>query len=89
MENVIHKYALKLDFGMQILKMPMGAEILTAQIQGEQLVLWAKVNSDVPAADRKFEIVGTGQSVQPNVFHISTIQSMSGTIVFHLFEILK
>ncbi len=84
----IFKYPLEVT-DTQFVELPLGAEILTAQIQGDQLCLWAMVNT-LPEAvkkNRRIEIIGTGNPVPTgNLKYISTFQMMGGGLIFHVFE---
>ena len=70
--------------------MPKGAEILTAQIQDDNLCLWALVNPKVRTEIRVIEIFGTGNPISSyariNRKYISTFQIQEGNLVFHVFE---
>jgi hypothetical protein len=84
----IYKYPLALT-DTQFVELPLGAEILTAQMQGDQLCLWAMVNT-LPEAikkNRRIEIIGTGNPVPTgDLKYISTFQMMGGGLIFHAFE---
>ena len=84
----IFKYPLEI-IDTQFIELPLGAEILTAQIQGDQLCLWAMVNA-LPEAikkNRRIEIIGTGYPVPTGELkYISTFQVMDGSLIFHVFE---
>lgn len=70
----------------QPLAMPEGSEILTVQLQGDALVLWAKVNDARPTVERIFHVYGTGHPVHgvAELEYIATVQV--GAIVLHIFE---
>lgn len=84
----IFKYPLEIT-DTQFVELPLGAEILTAQIQGSQLCLWAIVNT-LPEAvkkNRRIEIIGTGNPMPTgDLKYISTFQMYDGGLVFHAFE---
>ena len=84
----IFKYPLEIT-DTQFVELPLGAEILTAQIQGDQLCLWAIVNT-LPGAvkkNRRIEIIGTGNPMPTGELkYISTFQMMGGGLIFHVFE---
>lgn len=88
MKRIIYKYPITLADLVDV-SMPEGAYVLTAQIQGEQLCLWAIVNPDpeVPKFIRQFEIIGTGNPfTEAPRRHIATVQQ--GRWVWHVFECL-
>jgi len=71
------------------LNLPLGAKILTAQVQNGELQLWALVNSKNKTETRLFLLVGTGQSIRESegeLCYIGTFQLEGGAIVYHLFE---
>lgn len=88
MEQTIWKFELKNE-GVQELKMPEGAEILTVQTQYEKPCLWALVNPDAEKVSRGFFIYGTGHPVPKEPYpqkYIGTYQLSGGALVFHVFE---
>ena len=75
--------------GTQIIELPEGAEILTAQLQREmgRLCLWVKVDTEKPKVIRSIRIYGTGHPIeQEKLKYISTYQVADGMLVFHVFE---
>jgi hypothetical protein len=83
MNTVIYKYRFVSTDQFSI-AMPMGAKILTVQMQQGTPCLWAEVNLNAPYENRYFRIFGTGQ---PNPFgkYIGTYQV--DEFVWHLYEI--
>lgn len=67
------------------LHMPVGAEILCVQVQGDVPTIWAKVDPSAPEESRTIYVVGTGHLV-PDLAgdYIGTIQ-LKG-LVWHFFE---
>ena len=59
------KYHLKVTDGQNIL-MPIGAEILTVQMEDETPCLWALVNPKAETENRFIEIFGTGNPILYN-----------------------
>ena len=84
----IYKYPLEIT-DTQFVELSLGAEILTVQMQGNQLCLWAMVNT-LPEAIKKnrcIEIIGTGNPVPTgDLKYISTFQMVGGGLIFHVFE---
>lgn len=84
----IYKYPLEIT-DTQFVELPLGAEILTVQMQGNQLCLWAMVNT-LPEAikkNRRIEIIGTGNPIPiGDLKYISTFQMMDGRLIYHVFE---
>lgn len=82
--NVIWKYALELR-DEQVLMLPEGGSILTVQMQGEVICLWAVVNPKAREIPVKFMIVGTGNH-GPNfegLAYVGTVQERQ--FVWHVF----
>ena len=78
-------------------EMPVGAEILTVDKQGDsmepvygdpKLFVWAIVEEDETKTEvRRFRISGTGHPLGDfNLKHINTIQIFGGTQIYHIFE---
>ena len=85
----IYKYPLELT-GYQVLKLPMGAQILTVQTQNGKPFLWALVNTKKEETDFEIEILGTGDQITGTNErkYISTFQLNGGEFVFHVFQYL-
>ena len=82
----IWKWDLRID-DLQIIDMPLGAEILTVQTQGGQPRLWAACDETAPLRPRRIAMYGTGEPIndRPGIY-IATFQVDSGALVFHAFE---
>jgi hypothetical protein len=88
MELKIWKYPLEMT-DTQRVQMPKGAQILTAQMQGQTLCLWALVDcgSVLSKDDREIEIIGTGNPISDaSRRYIATVQMCGGGLVWHIFE---
>lgn len=82
----IFKYDLQIT-DEQVVEMPVGAKILTAQFQYEKLVLWAIVDDNPEKKNRKIRIVGTGHPFSDyELLYITTVQQYEGKLVWHIFE---
>ena len=82
----IYKYELSIESN-QTLTMPRGSKILSIQLQQERLYLWAIVNNQNDAKERRFTIVGTGHEFNlSGLRYISTVQQRGGALVWHIFE---
>jgi hypothetical protein len=93
--RAINKYRLEPGNGVTTLKMPVGAEILTVQVQRELPVLWALVERTNDTVERTFVTVPTGPRLPSEVAsmlqgrsYIGTYQMASGDYVGHVFELL-
>lgn len=87
MSVAIHKYIL--DRGYRI-SIPIGAELLSVQIQNNKLVAWALVDTDVEIMEYKtFRVVTTGLEISSNSLDdyefFTTVQTHNG-LVFHVFK---
>jgi len=69
--------------------MPVDAKILCTATQGQQVCLWALVDSDQKKMEtRRIRIYGTGHPIdEPNLEYIGTYQLMDGRFIGHVFEI--
>jgi len=71
----------------QNLLMPEGAEILSAQMQGQFLCLWALVNPEARKTVRTIAVNGTGHPIDDaERRYIGTTQMNGGTFIWHVFE---
>ncbi len=84
----IWKFQLELT-DRQTLSMPIGAELLTIQVQRDVPQLWALCNPDAEKEPRTIAIYGTGHLV-PNEYgkYIATFQISNGALIFHAFEVV-
>ena len=85
----IYKYPVPVYDYVRV-RMPVGARILTVQVQNGTPCIWALVNADPFALseDRVFRLFGTGHNVPDGdaLTYVGTYQMNSGALVFHLFE---
>lgn len=70
------------------IEVPIGAEILSLQMQDSRPCLWMLCDTDAPKETRFFLFVGTGHSIEFEGNYIGTLQT-SGGLVWHLFEVKK
>lgn len=80
----IYKYPLRIDDEISLV-MPVGAELLTTQIQSDIPCLWAKVDTRAPMVRRIFRWRGTGHPADGLGEYVGTVQMHGGGLVFHLF----
>lgn len=74
---------------MTTLDLPVGAEVLTVQLQNGDPMLWAKVAFPTFNTTRRtFIAVGTGQEIHDvyPLAYIATFQTEKG-LVWHVFEV--
>lgn len=86
--KTIGKFPLRVD-DYQTVALPVGSQILTAQVQGDAVCLWAIVDTSTVS---KFVcpvwIHGTGQPVGDAATkgrYLATVQLYAGSLVFHVF----
>lgn len=82
----IYKYPITVDDKIT-LSLPLGAKILTVQMQKTCPCLWVMVDPDLPKVERRFCLYGTGMEVKDNPFYIGSFQMLGGDLIFHLFEL--
>jgi hypothetical protein len=74
------------------IEMPVGARILTVQMQGLNMCIWASVDlSPNPEIEmRYFRILGTGWEIEEALFekytYLGTVQVHGGLFIWHIFE---
>jgi hypothetical protein len=82
----IYKYSLELVPEQQV-EMPLGASILTVQIQNDIPYLWALVDPKIHTVRRTIYIRGTGHEFDVKAFkYINTFQLLNGELIWHVFE---
>ncbi len=87
--KTIYKYEIELNNVITV-KMPIGAEILTVQIQNEIPCIWAKVDTEEKVRNYNFAIFATGSPIGMEGYkltYINTFQLNNGALIFHLFQI--
>lgn len=73
-----------LDVRSQHLSIPMGAKLLTAQLQGAAITLWALCDPAAALMSVEVVVVGTGWQVNVDgLTYIATVQQ--GAFVWHVF----
>lgn len=85
--KTIYKYPLAIT-GNQAVVMPIKAEILSVQFQGEDLCIWAAVDPTERKHVKIFHIFGTGHPIpEPEKMrYLGTAQQFGGRLVWHVFE---
>jgi hypothetical protein len=81
----IYKYPVPIDDRF-VIQMPLGAFIMTVQMQKSEPQIWALVDPDRSLTNRVFYLYGTGMEVNPELIYIGTFQMLGGSLVYHLFE---
>lgn len=81
----IWQFELKIT-NLQLICMPVGAEVLHVDFQGERLYLWARVETNAPTEEREIEICGTGHPLHPGARHLGTLLDRRDALILHVFE---
>ena len=82
----IWKFPIALDDHIEV-QMPVGAKVLSVQVQRATICMWALVETEAKQERRRFCILPTGGAVYSYVGQfIGTFQLAGGNLVFHLFE---
>lgn len=87
----VWKYDVPIDDYFE-LNMPIGAQVLTVDVQAERPCLWALVDPDMPKEKRRFRFAGTGHPInepENRLRFINTFQMRGGSLIFHIFEVLN
>lgn len=82
---VIYKYPLKLVDGQDV-NMPHGARLLTAQMQNDELCMWAEVDLDRPIGQRRINVIGTGWMYGGGYIGNYIATAQDGPFVWHVFD---
>lgn len=83
--KTIYKYPLDLQTE-QIIKMPVGFQLLDMQNQDGVPCIWALVNGDNALIYVKFFMYGTGEKINhTDLNYLGTFQFAGGNLVFHVF----
>lgn len=82
----VYKYPLVLD-DRQTVMMPEGARLLSVQLQGGKICLWAIVDPSSRPQARCIRIAGTGHPIEDGLAFIGTVQTVGGVLVWHVFEV--
>ena len=87
--RTVYKYPIPVTDVVR-LDLPIGAELLHVAPQGEHVCLWALVEPLAEQERRVFLVRGTGQPIADDLklVHVGTFLIQSGSLVFHLFEVL-
>ena len=87
--KTIFKYVLDPDH--LTVSMPICAQVLAAQVQKDQICLWAEVDDSADKELVEFEAFGTGHNIPENPVrhYIDTVQMHGGNLVFHIYQVGK
>ncbi len=88
MPRQIHKFPLRvstLATGDAQIEMPYKHRILTAREQGDDICVWAEVDTTSPMIARRFRVVGTGHDAPGDATYIGTAMLLGGRLVLHVY----
>lgn len=85
MNRTIWKFPIELTFEMQLIELPKPARILSAGVQGNDIVIWAVVDPEAEPQNRLVQVVPTGGRVPADATFLNTV--FMGAFVFHVFEV--
>lgn len=89
--KAVWKFEIRLLDHPVAIDMPVDAQILSVQNQDETIYMWALCSTDAPTVARVFRVVGTGHEHADDGFglYVGTTLMLSGTLVWHVFEVLQ
>lgn len=85
--KTIFKYVLQPNG--EPVEMPVSADVLTAREQGDNICVWARVDTEEALmVKRNFCVFGTGHEMpdDPNLRYVGTAMLQGGALVMHVFE---
>lgn len=86
MSSVIWKWVIPIADEVHLF-MPVGAQILDAQMQNNELCVWAMGDPTRETKDHQLHLLGTGCPVPENAGrYIATVQTRGGALVLHVFD---
>lgn len=81
--RTVYKYVLP-PAPESVVAWPLGSRVVRFGPQGENLFIWAEVQTDNPPADARFKVVGTGQEIATPWQHVASCEQ--GALVWHLYR---
>lgn len=87
--KIIWKFPIKHISDRVILLLPASAQILSVQLQGNDICVWVLCSPTEPKSERTLAVYGTGHPI-PEIEQrfIGTVQECNGALVWHIFEVL-
>ena len=82
-------YKFHLESARTTLNLPLGAQVLTVQVQYGAPCIWVRLDPTLPNVERRvFDVYGTGHTITKDerLTYIGTFQMQEGALVFHVFE---
>lgn len=89
MSLTIWKYPVPLESRFRI-AMPDASEILSVAAHGDEIFLWARVDTERPTVRRPFALICTGQTGVDDVYtwgrFVGSVSLRGGGAVYHVFD---
>lgn len=87
MNNAVWKYFIEGQTSK--IRMPIGADVLSAESQGDEIVIYSLVNTkEVDTQEIEIKIFGTGQPIELNIKEytfLDTLKLEDGSLMLHVF----
>jgi hypothetical protein len=72
---------------VQPIVVPVGAEMLFAREQFEEICIWFRCDSDAPKEQRLIAVIATGAPAPGNeARYLGSASLMGGNLIYHVFE---
>lgn len=87
MSSQIWKFPIRCE-DLNEVSMPVGARLLTVQVQGSAPCLWAEVETCLPKRLRLIHVRGTGHDMDyaAGCPYVGSFQLLAGQLVFHVLD---
>lgn len=86
MTKTVYKFPLSMAT-YQSIALPVDAEVLTVQVQGTSVCLWAKIDPTLRRYPHGIAIHGTGHEFNDDNYRYITTFQLNEALVFHVFLI--
>jgi hypothetical protein len=86
MARVVHKYEVLARNGFGKVEMPVGAEIVHADVQRTSVYIWALGDPDAELVTRLLGYFGTGHLIPDQAEYVGSCTDRDFGLVWHVFE---
>ena len=91
--KTILKYMLSVD-KCQSQTLPYNAKIIHVDSQGDNMYIWAEVDTQEPMSEtRMFSVFGTGHEIpkltNAEYKHLGTVEMYDGSLIWHVYEVIE
>lgn len=94
--KTIYKYELhpsEIGTGVFPVMMPHDAKYLHVDAQGDQIFIWAEIDTESSLLEHHFEVFGTGSEMQVDMGverkYVGSLMMHNGALVFHVYHRLN